>query len=117
MKDAKIYADAYQLSLLVFHRTKSYPKHLRPTLGRILEESSVLLLTNIRKATVQSGKSRVASLRRSSSNLDDIRIVLQLAKEMKCLSPGAFGDISKITLELGREIGGFLRYEIQKERS
>jgi hypothetical protein len=50
MKDPKIYSDLYQVALHVFHRTKAFPKALRPTLGRKLEEAALEALLCIKKA-------------------------------------------------------------------
>ena len=55
MKDPKIYSDCYQAVIQIFHRTKSIPKHLRPTLGRRIEDSAlgchwdIVTLQNARK--------------------------------------------------------------------
>jgi len=114
MKNPKLFSDSYQLTLTLFHRTKNFPKQMRPTVGRRLEESSVDLLLSVKLASISKGKSRVQKLRTASQKLDEIRLLVQLSKDTKILSSGSFGEISSLTSEIGKEIGGFLKYESQK---
>lgn len=62
MKEPKLYKDLYQISLHVFHRTKSFPKALRPTLGRKIEEAALNCLLSIRKASVAKPQMRLKHL-------------------------------------------------------
>ncbi len=110
MQDPKIYADAYQLAIMVFNRTRSYSKPLRPTLGRRLEEAAIDLLIAVRSATTtQKGVSRQAFLLQASEYLDGVRILLQLAHDMKALPAAGYAEMSEQTANVGRQVGGFLR--------
>ncbi|MBS1983534.1 MAG: four helix bundle protein [Bdellovibrionales bacterium] len=117
--DPKLVHDAYELSRQVFHRTKSYPKALRPTLGRRLEERSVDLAILLKQACfrqkgIGSGPPRATLLTQASQVLDEVRLLLQLGREMQAIPVGAFGEFSALTDGIGRQIGGFLRVDTQK---
>ncbi len=111
MKDPKVFSDSYQLALTLFHRTKSFSKFLRPTLGRRLEDASISLLVYLKEASVYTAKLRLSKLRNASGQLDEIRLLMQLAKDLDALSAGSYGEVSELTSEIGREIGGFIRHE------
>lgn len=120
MKNPKIYSDCYQATIHIFHRTKSFPKALRPTLGRKIEEASLNCLMSIRKASVSKGNLRVKHLLSASDALDEIRTLTQLSKDMQALNVAGFSEVTSITKEIGREIGGFIKFErrnINRENS
>lgn len=115
MKNPKAFADAYQFTIALFSHTRSFPKHLRPTLGRHLEEKSLFLTTHLQKALLSPVKSskgdqnRLIHLQKISDSLDDIRIFLRMSHDLKVLSVGAFHDLSLLGKEIGREIGGLIK--------
>ena len=110
MAEPKIYADAYQLTVMIFNRTKNYPKVFRSTLGRRLEESSLDLLSSVRAAHVNKGQTRMTHLLKASKALDDSRILVQLAKDMQIIPVSGFAEISELSGEVGKEIGGLIKY-------
>jgi len=113
MKFPKLYADGYQLGLKIFERTRNFPKHFRPTLGRRLEEAGMDLTLQLRLASVagKSGDSgQDTPLSRSSMHLDDIRIMLQMSHDLGVLTGTAYGELSEFTTMVGAQIGGLLKY-------
>jgi hypothetical protein len=113
MKFPKLYADSYQLGLNIFQRTKNFPKHFRPTLGRRLEEAGMDLTLQLRLASVAPRSrfgGRVDSLRLASERLDDIRIMLQMSHDLAVLTGPAYGELSELTAGVGAQIGGLLKY-------
>ena len=114
MKDPKLYTDAYQLGLSLFYRTKSFSKHLRPTLGRSIEEAALSLIFATKRAMFSGSESRIKHLHKVSDILDDIRILLQLSRDLEMLSVGGYGELSELTKEIGRELGGILKHEKRK---
>lgn len=111
MKEPKIYSDCYQTSLHIFHRTKNFPKALRPTLGRKIEESILACLLNVRKASVASSMNKSKFLYLASESLDDLRILIQLAKDLEAINIAGFSELSLLTKEIGKELGGFIKHE------
>lgn len=111
MKDPKVFSDCYQMAVHTFHRTKAFPKALRPTLGRKIEEASLQCLLSVRKASVARHSSRLRHLNTASEALDEIRTLVQFSKDMKAINIAGFAEITELTKEIGREIGGFIKYE------
>jgi hypothetical protein len=115
MKDPKAFADSYQFAITLFSRTRSFPKHLRPTLGRRLEEESLLLTTHLQKALMSPVKNakgtqtRLVYLQKSSDSLDDIRVLLRMSHDLKILPVAGFHELSLLGKEIGREIGGLIK--------
>jgi len=116
MKNPKVFTDAYQLVVLVFQRTKNFSKPMRPTLGGRLEVASIDLLMNVKKATVTKSQVRLKYLQTASRLLDDMRLLVQLSRDMQCVNSAGFGELSVLTNELGRELGGLIRYETEVSR-
>lgn len=111
MKEPKIYSDCYQTAIQIFNRTKNFPKALRPTLGRRIEDSSLSCLVNVRKASVAAPSQRMKYLYSASESLDELRTLIQFAKDMNALNLAGFAEISGFTKEIGKELGGFIKHE------
>ena len=114
MKDSKIYSDCYQLTIQILHRTKNFPKALRPTLGRKMEEMSLSCLVNSKKALIANSENRLKFLYEISSRLDELKIYIQVAKDMEAINVAALSELSELTKEIGKELGGFIKYEMRK---
>jgi len=117
MKRPKIYSDCYQATIHVFHRTKAFPKALRPTLGRKIEEASLGLLLNVSKASVSKSSYRLKHLYAASDALDELRTLVQFGRDMQAINNVGFSEISALTKEIGREIGGFIKHEHTASRA
>jgi len=111
MKRPKIYSDCYQTAIQVFHRTKSFPKALRPTLGRKVEEASLNCLLSVRKASVAKGANRLKHLYTASDALDELRTLVQFSRDLHAINVSGLSEITALTKEIGREIGGFIKHE------
>lgn len=107
----KIYKDLYQVTIQIFHRTKAFPKSLRPTLGRKLEEASLECLLSIRKASTSGPQTRLKHLYIASNALDEMRTLIQVSKELHAINVSGFSELTLLTKEVGKEIGGFIKFE------
>lgn len=111
---AKIVVDAYSLALAIFRKSSGFPKYYRPTLGRRLEDGGLNLTLAVRIASLTSGKDgldrRKKFLDRSSEHLDEIRIILQMCHELSIIPASGYADLSELTSEIGRQIGGLTKF-------
>lgn len=119
MRDPKVFSDSYQFTVSVFVRTKSFSRALRPTLGRRMEEHAIEMTQALRKALMKPVKKEATSsggpsprarlLRTASDHLDDLRVLMDLSRDLELLPPAAFEELAKLGREIGREIGGLLK--------
>jgi len=84
MKEPKAYVDSYQLSIHLFHRTKNFPKQLRPTLGRKIVEGALNLTQYLRKTFViqnidKNRLQKIEFLKLASLSLEDLKVLLQIS--------------------------------------
>lgn len=110
MKDPKIFSDCYQMVLTLFHRTQQFPRPLRPTLGRGMEQAALALLLHLKKALMRTKAERTRHLERAAVALDDFRLLVQLARDLNALPINGFAEISQQNAEIGKELGGLLKY-------
>ncbi len=110
MKNNKIYADCYQTAVTIFNSTKQFQKHLRPTLGRQMEETILKCLLSIRKANTAHKSRRLQYLWQASDALDDLRTVINLSKDLQALRCSAYSELCGLTAEIGKELGGFIKH-------
>ncbi|WP_415061562.1 four helix bundle protein [Bdellovibrio sp.] len=118
MREPKVFSDSYQFTICLFGRTKSFPRSLRPTLGRKMEELSLEMTQNLRralmtpvKASKGSGPSlRLRLLKTASDHLDDLRVLMDLSRDLQVLPVAAFEELTKLSRQIGREIGGLIKH-------
>lgn len=111
-KRPRIFSDCYQLTVCIFNRTKSFPKALRPTIGRRLEEASLDLTKYVSSALYEStlkADLRDSFLLKASVALDEIRILTQIAAEMRCLPIVGYAEIQELIVSVGKQLGGLRR--------
>lgn len=120
MQKTKIYKDSYQFMIHVFNQTKTFPKFYRPTLGRRLEDNSMELTQIIAQAlmlprgSVKSDEKgsdlRFELFQKSSMTLDQLRVLLNLSKDLQVLNIAGYEELTLQSREIGRELGGMLKY-------
>lgn len=110
IKKGQLLSDSYQLSIFIFNRTKSMPKHLRPALGRSLEESAIHLIFAARKVLSTKGHLRISFLHQASDHLDNIKLLMQLGYDLQAMGLGAIEEMSILSNSIGKQIGGLMRF-------
>jgi hypothetical protein len=112
MKRPQIFSDCYQLTIHIFYRTKSFAKPLRPTIGRRLEEASLDLTKYIGSALYESKAKkdlRREFLLKSSLALDELKILVQLAAELRVLPVTGLAELQELISNIGNQLGGLRR--------
>jgi hypothetical protein len=106
---SRIYVDAYKATLLAYQRTKGFPKHLRPSLARHIEENALSCLLAVHKAGLDV-KARPALLSEASLCVDHLRVLFQLSKDLGVLSFGAFAELSELNESVSKSVGALRKY-------
>lgn len=74
-----------------------------------IENTTLNVLQSIIQANHESNKSD--ALKHASIELEKLRILLRLSKELKFMSIQEYENFSQFTTEIGRMIGGWIKAE------
>ena len=60
---------------------------------------------------------RLKYLHVASESLDEMRTLIKFSKDMGAINVTGFAELSGYTKEIGKELGGFIKYEQQKRNA
>jgi four helix bundle protein len=109
-----IFKKAYQLSRQILDSTRSFPKAQRFLMAARLEEASISLLENIFQANEAARK--VPYLNETSRLLERLRILIRLSKDSAYINFKRYESLSRAADEVGRMLGGWIKYSAVKEK-
>jgi len=107
MNDLVIYQKHYDLMLYAFPIINKFPKSQRFVLGQQIQNEMV----DIAKLIVEANKRRnkVPTLYQIDVELEKLRLLIRLAKDMKMLAVRQYGLIAERVDEIGRLLGGWIK--------
>lgn len=100
---------AYDLCVGLYAHVNRFPRAQRTLLGRLILDEALRMLACLTIANRRAEKQ--ASLAEASGRLDALRITLRLATRLGFLSNGGYARLSGMADEVGRMLGGWLKYE------
>ena len=103
--ESPIFARAYDLALETCKMVERFPRSKRAVLGRRLEESALQFQAQLAAASQRMPN----ALSMANLALNEYRFALRLAHGLELISTGYYGEISKITAECGRLLGGWIK--------
>ncbi len=112
-KEIIIFKKAYELSLEVFRCTKLFPKSQRFLMAGRLEELIIAILEKIIQANEAQDKLPV--LKELSALLERMRILIRLSKDLTYIDFKKYEILSLGTNEIGRMLGGWIKYSIKND--
>ena len=104
-----LFSHLYPLTAWILERVASFPKPARFTIGERISLEALQLLEGIAEAQYVSEKLRL--LERADRHLIRLRILLRLARDVRCLSPRQHEHVTEKLAEAGRMLGGWIAYE------
>jgi four helix bundle protein len=107
-----IFKKIYDLVLLVYQYVRLFPKSEKFILGERIEHASIDLLEGI--ITANQKKEKQAALVEASVKLDVLRIFIRLSKDLRFLDLKKYETLSNHIVEIGRMLGGWIKYEKEK---
>ncbi|MBU4480670.1 four helix bundle protein [Patescibacteria group bacterium] len=107
-----IFQQTYILTLAVYKTTVNFNKEHKYTLGCELKNVCHKLLRLI--VLVNSSGRKTEQLKDLSQELENLRIYLRLAYDLKLLGPGIFGKINEQIEAIGKQIGGWQKWANRK---
>ncbi|MBW7944563.1 diversity-generating retroelement protein Avd [Patescibacteria group bacterium] len=104
-----IYQKSYDLIVHLYPLVNRIPKFHKQVLGREIEHTSVVLLTLILKANNARGPDRHRLQERISEQLDCLRILVRLTKDLKFMSVKQYTTTAERINEIGKMLSGWMK--------
>ena len=89
--------------------TRRFPKIIRPSLGRRLDEVCIEVLITLSELRYLAQTQRSEQLKAIDQGLATTRVLLRLSRSRQAISVGLYQHLSEHIDEVGRMIGGLRR--------
>jgi hypothetical protein len=110
-----IWRDANRLLLEVEQAVKHFPRYHKYTLGTELRQQAMLICQLVARAWREKTQN-LAILKRLVATVDDLKIQLQLGKELQVFQNfSVFERLAVLTVTVGKQSGGWLRHSQSKQ--
>ncbi len=104
-----IFQKTYDLTLWLYPIINRIPKSHRLVLGRHLEELAISLLLLVIKANKARGQSRLSLQLQVSDELDCLRILIRLTKDLRFMSVKQYTTGAEKINEIGRMLNAWMK--------
>lgn len=101
----------FDLLVWLLPKAERFPKAYRFTLTQRLMNAALDLQDALTEAETSRGQVRRRALLAADRHLGRVRIYLRLAHHWQWLNSGQYEHVSRMLLEIGRLLGGWLRVE------
>ena len=108
-ENTAIFKKIYDLILLIYQYVRLFPRQDKFILGERIENAAIDLLESTIKANQLQDK--VSLLLDVNTKLDILRVYIRLAKDLRLLDIKKYEDISGHITEIGKMLGGWIKYE------
>jgi len=106
-QDLAIFEKTYELILWIYPTVNKFPKSQRFVLGQQIENTVLEILKGIIEANQERNK--VPYLKQISVNLDKLRILIRLSKDLKFISIRQYQFAAEKINEIGKMLGGWIK--------
>lgn len=103
------------VSVWLFPSLNRIPKYHKTILGKQMEELGLSLLLLILCANKETGKKRTELQIKLSDDLDKLRILLRLAKDLRFMSIKQYSYGAQLLNEIGRILTGWMRVRVEEK--
>ncbi|MDP2649132.1 MAG: diversity-generating retroelement protein Avd [bacterium] len=107
LQDLVIFEKVYQLVRWLYPTVSKFPKAQRFVLGQQIENTALDILRGVIRANAERDK--LATLKGASVDLDTLRILLRLSKDLEFLSVRQYGFAAEQVNEVGKLLGGWIK--------
>ena len=102
-----IFEKTYELIRWLYPAVRKFPKAQRFVLGQQIENTALDILRGIIRANAE--REKLPYLKRISVDLDTLRILLRLSKDLELISVRQYGFSAEKVNEVGKLLGGWMR--------
>jgi len=107
MQELKVIADFYDFALWLTRHIEKFPRHHRYSLGLHMEQQLYLILRSLLRAKYT--KDRTATLSEVNLDLETLRFLVRMAKDLAILPVKSHSHAAQVLLEIGAQVGGWAR--------
>lgn len=115
MEELTIYQRQYDLILYAFPIINRFPKTQRFVLGQQIQNCLFDSARLIVQANKQRGN-RLPSLAQVDIEIEQFRLLIRLAKDLRLLSVSQYGALAERSNEIGRLLGGWIKSQVSSLR-
>lgn len=102
-----IFEKTYELILWLYPTVNKFPKSQRFVLGQRVENTVLKILEGIIQANQEINK--LPYLKQTSIDLDKLRILIRLSKDLKFISIKQYQFAAEMVNEIGKMLGGWIK--------
>lgn len=102
-----IFEKTYELILWLYPTVNKFPKSQRFVLGQQIENTILEILKGIIEANQERNK--LAYLKKISVELDKLRILVRLSKDLRFISIRQYSFAAEKINEIGKMLGGWIK--------
>jgi S23 ribosomal protein. len=106
-KDLIIFEKMYEFNLWLFPVVQNFPKQQRFVLGQRIQNTALSITVRIINANSQ--KNKQPHLKHISVELDTLRVLVRLAKDLRFLNMKQYQHANTHMAEIGRLLGGWIK--------
>ena len=106
-KNLSIFEKTYELILWLYPTVNKFPKSQRFVLGQQIENAVLEILKGIIQANHERNK--LVFLQQISVNLDKLRILIRLSKDLKFINIKQYQFAADKINEIGKMLGGWIK--------
>ena len=100
-----VYKATYDLLLSIFQFTRDFNREYKYTVGESLKKETIELLTLIYRANSKYQKAEI--LQTAREQIEVIRLLIRLMKDMKQISLGKFVKINVVVVNVSKQLTGW----------
>ncbi len=100
-----VYKESYDLLLEIFKVTKEFQREYKYTIGESIKKETIDMLINIYRAN--AGKKRVEHIEEARENIEVIRLLLRLLKDLRQINLRKFVQLNEKVENLSRQLTGW----------
>lgn len=104
-----IFQKIYDLSLWLYPIINRMPKNHRQVLGKKIEKIGLFLLTDVIKANKLRGQARTIIQLQISENLDLLRILIRLTKDLRFMSVKQYANTAEKINEIAKMLQSWMK--------
>ena len=106
-KNLSIFEKTYEFILWLYPTINKFPKSQRFVLGQQIENTVLEILKGIIQANQE--KNKLAYLKQISVDLDKLRILIRLSKDLKFINLKQYQFSADKVNEIGKMLGGWIK--------